>query len=128
MKNMFFMCLELYYSIRHKSNVCWPNRSNGRALTKNWLQTHHLFPSTEIFSKRRKIYAFWRETRVTVIMLWVSSLLSVCSLSSWEFVSFLIMFSQTFIIRTIFDWLLIRSISSLTEKRLLRLTYTILRW
>jgi len=25
-----------------------------------------LSPSTEIFSKRRKIYAFWRETRVTL--------------------------------------------------------------
>ncbi|KAG8309682.1 hypothetical protein J6590_078714, partial [Homalodisca vitripennis] len=36
----------------------------GRALTKNWLQTHHVFPSTEIFSRRRKIYSFRRETRV----------------------------------------------------------------
>jgi len=31
---------------------------------KNWVRLIELFPSTEIFSKRRKIYAFWRETRV----------------------------------------------------------------
>ena len=31
---------------------------------RNYKRLIELFPSTEIFSKRRKIYAFWRETRV----------------------------------------------------------------
>ena len=35
---------------------------------KNKLRLIELFPSTEIFSKRRKIYAFWRETRVKTLL------------------------------------------------------------
>ena len=41
----------------------WPRRKAGRK--KLVYRLIRLFSSTEIFSKRRKIYAWWRKTRVT---------------------------------------------------------------
>ena len=46
----------------------------------NYFRLIELLTSTEIFSKRRKIYAFWRKTRVhCVSVIWSSTDIFICS-------------------------------------------------